>query len=1000
MQKYKMPISRLRMMVCLIGMLLPMCMFAQQITVQGVVKDQTGETVIGASVMEKGTTNGTITGIDGDFSLNMSSNGTLVVSFVGYKTQEVQVKGQKQLQVVLSEDAEMLDEVVVIGYGTMKKSDLTGAVSSIGNKDIKDSPVSNLGQAIQGKISGVQIVDAGKPGDNVSIKIRGLGSINNCDPLVVIDGVPTDLGLSSLNMADVERLDVLKDASATAIYGYRGANGVVMITTKRGTEGKGKLAVSANYSFQNATNVPSLLNAAQYAELSNDMMVNSGRNPNPEWANPSELGAGTDWMDELLRTGVMQNYTVSYSGGNEKSHYYVSGGFLDQSGIVKSVNYRRFTFQSNSDAQVLKWLKFSNNITFSADTKKSGSYNIGDALKALPIYPVKNEDGSWSGPDGNSEWYGSTRNPIGPTELNKSQTDGYNFLANLTAELTFTKWLKFKSTFGYDAKFWFIDNFTPKYNWKPTPTEETSRYKSDNKSFTYLWDNYFLFDHTFAEKHRVGLMAGMSAQWNTNDYLNAQKNVFMFDNVHEMDNGEEMYAIGGNETEWALLSYMARVNYSYEDRYLLTATIRRDGSSRFGKKHRWGTFPSVSVAWRASQEKWFPKNDYINDLKVRAGYGVTGSQASVGNYSYLASYNTSVYPFGISSGNQTALVSSTLANPYIHWEEVAQTNIGFDASLFNSRVMFSFDAYLKETRDMLVKASIPITSGFEDTTTTYTNAGKVRNQGIEMSLHTINLTGELGWETNLTATYNKNKIKDLNSDVPYYINQINNSYVTMLAKDYPINVFYGYVTDGIFQNQSEVNTHAVQPGAEPGDIRFRDLNNDGVINDSDRTVIGNPNPSWLFSMNNSLSYKGFELSVFLQGIAGNKIYNANNIDNTGMAAAYNQTTDVLKRWQGEGTSNSMPRAVFGDPNQNTRVSDRFVENGSYLRLKNITLSYTFPKQWLQKAQIENARLSLSCENVATITGYSGFDPEVGINGIDQNRYPISRTFSLGLNFNF
>lgn len=1000
MQKYKMPISRLRMMVCLIGMLLPMCMFAQQITVQGVVKDQTGETVIGASVMEKGTTNGTITGIDGDFSLNMSSNGTLVVSFVGYKTQEVQVKGQKQLQVVLSEDAEMLDEVVVIGYGTMKKSDLTGAVSSIGNKDIKDSPVSNLGQAIQGKISGVQIVDAGKPGDNVSIKIRGLGSINNCDPLVVIDGVPTDLGLSSLNMADVERLDVLKDASATAIYGSRGANGVVMITTKRGTEGKGKLAVSANYSFQNATNVPSLLNAAQYAELSNDMMVNSGRNPNPEWANPSELGAGTDWMDELLRTGVMQNYTVSYSGGNEKSHYYVSGGFLDQSGIVKSVNYRRFTFQSNSDAQVLKWLKFSNNITFSADTKKSGSYNIGDALKALPIYPVKNEDGSWSGPDGNSEWYGSTRNPIGPTELNKSQTDGYNFLANLTAELTFTKWLKFKSTFGYDAKFWFIDNFTPKYNWKPTPTEETSRYKSDNKSFTYLWDNYFLFDHTFSEKHRVGLMAGMSAQWNTNDYLNAQKNVFMFDNVHEMDNGEEMYAIGGNETEWALLSYMARVNYSYEDRYLLTATIRRDGSSRFGKKHRWGTFPSVSVAWRASQEKWFPKNDYINDLKVRAGYGVTGSQASVGNYSYLASYNTSVYPFGISSGNQTALVSSTLANPYIHWEEVAQTNIGFDASLFNSRVMFSFDAYLKETRDMLVKASIPITSGFEDTTTTYTNAGKVRNQGIEMSLHTINLTGELGWETNLTATYNKNKIKDLNSDVPYYINQINNSYVTMLAKDYPINVFYGYVTDGIFQNQSEVNTHAVQPGAEPGDIRFRDLNNDGVINDSDRTVIGNPNPSWLFSMNNSLSYKGFELSVFLQGIAGNKIYNANNIDNTGMAAAYNQTTDVLKRWQGEGTSNSMPRAVFGDPNQNTRVSDRFVENGSYLRLKNITLSYTFPKQWLQKAQIENARLSLSCENVATITGYSGFDPEVGINGIDQNRYPISRTFSLGLNFNF
>ena len=1004
MQKYKMPISRLRMMVCLIGMLLPMCMFAQQITVQGVVKDQTGETVIGASVMEKGTTNGTITGIDGDFSLNMSSNGTLVVSFVGYKTQEVQVKGQKQLQVVLSEDAEMLDEVVVIGYGTMKKSDLTGAVSSIGNKDIKDSPVSNLGQAIQGKISGVQIVDAGKPGDNVSIKIRGLGSINNCDPLVVIDGVPTDLGLSSLNMADVERLDVLKDASATAIYGSRGANGVVMITTKRGTEGKGKLAVSANYSFQNATNVPSLLNAAQYAELSNDMMVNSGRNPNPEWANPSELGAGTDWMDELLRTGVMQNYTVSYSGGNEKSHYYVSGGFLDQSGIVKSVNYRRFTFQSNSDAQVLKWLKFSNNITFSADTKKSGSYNIGDALKALPIYPVKNEDGSWSGPDGNSEWYGSTRNPIGPTELNKSQTDGYNFLANLTAELTFTKWLKFKSTFGYDAKFWFIDNFTPKYNWKPTPTEETSRYKSDNKSFTYLWDNYFLFDHTFAEKHRVGLMAGMSAQWNTNDYLNAQKNVFMFDNVHEMDNGEEMYAIGGNETEWALLSYMARVNYSYEDRYLLTATIRRDGSSRFGKKHRWGTFPSVSVAWRASQEKWFPKNDYINDLKVRAGYGVTGSQASVGNYSYLASYNTSVYPFGISSGNQTALVSSTLANPYIHWEEVAQTNIGFDASLFNSRVMFSFDAYLKETRDMLVKASIPITSGFEDTTTTYTNAGKVRNQGIEMSLHTINLTGELGWETNLTATYNKNKIKDLNSDVPYYINQINNSYVTMLAKDYPINVFYGYVTDGIFQNQSEVNTHAVQPGAEPGDIRFIDQNGDGMLDTNDRVKVGSGTPKVSLGFNINLAYKDFDLVANFYGDFGAKRYNYTKYQLERMDHVFNYGKNALNAWTPENPDTDIPRAVSGDPNKNSRTSTRFVENGDYLRLNNLQIGYNLPVKYCKKMGLSNLRIYVGATRLFTITNYKGYDPSTGSSvgqmGYDYAAIPLSRDFMMGLKFGF
>ena len=984
----------------ILTLLLPLSLLAQDIKVQGVVTDETGEAVIGATVMQKGTSNGTVTDFDGNFSLSVPANATLAISYIGFTTQEIPVGGKTDFSVVMKDESHALSEVVVIGYGTMRKSDLTGSVGSLSSKDM-DSPVTNIGQAMQGKVAGLQVVDAGKPGDNVSIKIRGLGSINNCDPLVVIDGVPTDLGLNNLNMADVERLDVLKDASATAIYGSRGANGVVMITTKKGKSGKGTLSFSGNFSVQNATNVPDMLNGGQYAALSNDMMNNAGYNANPAWSNPSSVANGANWMDELLRTGYIQNYTVSYSGGGEKSHYYVSGGFLNQTGTVKSVDYRRFTFQENSDAQVTDWLKVSNNITVSADRKRQGSYDIGSALRALPIYTIKDENGEWTGPEGNSNWYGSTRNPIGPTVTDKQKTNGYNFLGNLTAELSLTSWLKFKSTFGLDAKFWYIDNYTPKYAWKPTPTEESSRYKSDNKSFTYLWDNYFLFDYTFAKKHHMSLMAGTSAQWNNTDYMNAQKNVFAFENVHEMDNGQKMYAIGGNETEWALFSYMARVNYDYNNRYLLTATIRRDGSSRFGSDKRWGTFPSVSAAWRISEEEWFPQNKILSDLKIRVGYGVTGSQASVSNYSYLASYNTSVYPLGINGTEQSALVSSTLANPQIHWEEVAQSNIGFDAVMLDSRVMLSFDAYIKTTRDMLVKASIPITSGFEDTSTTYTNAGKVRNSGFEVSLHTINLKNSpLEWESNLSYTYNKNKIKDLNSDVPYYINQINNSYVTMLDRNFPINVFYGYVTDGIFQNQAEVNMHAVQPGAEPGDIRFRDLNNDGVINDDDRTVIGNPNPTHLFSLNNTLSYKGVELGIYLQGVAGNKIFNANNIDLTGMSAAYNQTTDVLSRWTGEGTSNSMPRAVYGDPNQNNRISDRFVENGSYLRLKTISLSYNFPKEWLKRLTVENARLTLSCENVATITGYSGFDPEVDINGIDLSRYPISRTFNIGLNFNF
>lgn len=990
----------IRMLTFLIGMLLPLCVSAQQINVQGTVKDAVGS-VPGASVIVKGTTNGTIADIDGKFSMKVPAGAVLEVSCIGYVTVEVPAgNGQTPLTIVLKEDTELLEEVVVVGYGTIKKSDLTGAVAAVNSDKIKDSPAANVGQALQGKVAGVQIIDSGSPGSNVNIKVRGLGSINNCDPLVVIDGVPTDLGLNAINTEDIERIDVLKDASATAIYGSRGANGVVMVTTKRGKSGDGKISVNANFSLQTPTNVPQMLNAAQYAQLSNEMMANSGRNVNPDWADPAALGAGTNWLGELLGTGKLQKYNVSYSGGNDKTNYYVSGGFLDQTGVVRNVGYRRFTFQSNSDTQVRRWLKMSTNVTFSTDTKSSGSYSIGDTMNALPVFSVKDENGEWTGPEGNAEWYGSVRNPIGTTEVNKSETKGYNILANISAEVTFTKWLKFKSTFGYDAKFWYTDSFTPKYAWKPIQVEVSKRYRSNNKSFTNLWDNYFLFDHTFAKKHHLSMMAGTSAQWNSYDYMSGEKSGFLFDSVNQMDNGQEVEYINGSKSEWSLMSLMARVNYSYDDRYLITATIRRDGSSRFGRNNRWGTFPSVSVAWRPSKESWFPQSEIVNDLKVRAGYGVTGSQASVSNYGYLATYETGVYSFGTAGTEQPSLYSASLANPSIHWEEVAQSNIGIDLAMFNSRVQFSIDGYIKNTRDMLVKASIPITSGFEDTTTTYANAGKVRNQGIEMQLHTVNIAGEWNWETDFSATYNTNKIIDLNSAVPYYINQVNNSYLTMLQKGYPINVFYGYVTDGLFQNQTEVENHAFQPGAAPGDIRYRDLNNDGVINESDRTVIGNPNPTWLFSMNNTVEWKGLELSVYLQGVAGNSIYNANNIENTGMAAAMNQTVAVLDRWTGEGTSNFMPRAVYGDPNQNCRVSDRFIENGSYLRVKNIMLAYSFPGKMLQKINVHGLRLALICENVATISKYSGFDPEVSINGIDSSRYPIPRTYSVGLNLNF
>lgn len=952
--------------------------------------------------MAEGTASGTSTDLDGNYTIKADAMGTLRISYIGYQTETIAIEGRNVINVTMKESASQLDELIVVGYGTMKKSDLTGAVGSIGGKDIKEVPVNNVGQALQGKIAGVNIVGGEKPGDNVTIKVRGLGSINNSDPLVVIDGVPTDLGLNAINPQDIERLDVLKDASATAIYGSRGANGVIMITTRKGVAGTSRLSVSANAAFSKVSKKISLLDAAGYASLSNDMLTQAGHNTNPDWLDPTSLTRTTNWVDELLQTGIMQNYNVSYSGGNEKAHYYFSAGFLNQSGVVDHVNYRRFTFQSNNDVKLKSWLKLSNNLLFSADIKKQGSYSMWDAMRALPTFPVKDDNGEWSGPDGNPEWYGSVRNPVGSNDMYRSNTNGYNFLANIAADITVVPdWLQFRSLFGFDGKFWFDSNFSPKYDWKPTPVEESSQYESSNRNFTYLWDNYFTFDHTFG-KNQVNVMLGMSAQWNHAYWMNGQMNGFLFDTVHQLANGEKIYNLDGSQSEWALLSYMARANYTYDNRYLLTATIRRDGSSRFGKTNRWGTFPSVSAAWKISSENFFPQDKAVNDLKLRLGWGKTGSQASVGNYDHIQTLITLLYPFGttLENASQSALYSQVLANSGIHWEEIEQFNAGVDLSLFNSRLNISLDGYIKNTNQMLVKAAFPITTGFEDTFDTYTNAGKVRNIGWELTASSVNLTGEFGWQTDLNVTYNKNKIKDLNSDTPLWRNQFGGAYATMLSANYPINVFYGYVTDGIFQNQGEVNAHAVQTGAEPGDIRFRDINNDGVINESDRTVIGNPNPTWLFSMNNRFTYKGFELSIYFQGVAGNKIYNRTRSVMESMSAAYNQAASTSGRWTGEGTSTTMPRAVWADPNGNNRISDRWVENGSYLRLKNITLAYNFPDKWLSKIGFESARVLFSCENVATITGYKGLDPEVGIDGIDYSSFPPSRIFNIGLSFNF
>lgn len=980
--------------------LLPITLWAQN-KVGGVVLDVNQEPLIGVNVVEKGTSNGTVTDIDGRFNLNLSSsNPELRISYVGYVTQDVAVNGQSSIQIILQENSEMLDEIVVIGYGIQKKSDLTGAISQVSSKDLARQPSPSLGAALQGRAPGLQVVSSGAPGSNVSMKIRGIGSINNSDPLLVIDGVPTDVPLNMINMDDVESVDILKDASATAIYGSRGAYGVIIITTKRGSQERNNMNVKASYGFDLLQRTLPLLNASQFASLHNEMMSAGGQPQYPQFIDPTKLGEGTDWMGELFQYAPTQTYSANYSGGAQKSRYYVSGTYYDQQGIIKTTDYKRFTLQFNSDVELYKWLKMGHNLSLNHDIKSQGEYNIQNTMKALPTQAIKNEDGTWAGPVGLAMYVGDIANPIGKMMENSTTTKGYNLLGNIYAEIKPWDWLTFKSTFGIQALFWDSKGWAPKYDWEPIEQPESQASRQYNKSFTWLWDNLLTFNKTINEKHALTAMIGSSAQTNTYEFMSGSIQGFISDTAQELANGILEPTLTGNGSDWALLSFMGRVNYTYDNRYLFTATMRADGSSRFSKANRWGVFPSVSLAWRMSEEEWFNKSFVLSDLKIRAGYGVTGNQASVGNYAYASVLQTVQYNF---NGNQVSgLAPWVMPNPNVRWEEVEQYNVGIDASMFDSRLLVTLDGYIKNTNDMLVPMSVPISSGYSDENVSQINAGLMRNIGTELALTSFNFRGgDFTWTTTANVSYNYNELIRLNGDVPMYFD--NNVHMV----GYPISAFYGYVTDGIFQTQEEIDNHAIQTigsdptsSTQPGDIRFKDLNNDGVINDDDRTILGSPTPSWTFAMNNQFAYKGFDLEIFFQGVAGNKIYNGNRASLEAMSVAQNQMTTVLDRWHGPGTSNTMPRAVFGDPNKNNRVSDRFLEDGSYLRLKNISLGYTLPSQLTKKAAMQQVRLSVSAQNLFTITRYTGLDPEVSGSGNDNNVYPVTRNFTFGLNITF
>lgn len=989
----------------------------QQQTVKGIVKGPDGLPVIAANISQKGTNNATITDLYGNFTLNITGqHPVLVISYIGYVTTEVNVSGRAFIEVVLQEDVEALDEVVVVGYGTMRKKDVTGAVSSVRTEDITKNATSNVMQAIAGKMSGVQVVqNSGTPGGDVSILIRGVGTINDASPLYVIDGVPVSGGMWYLNPNDVESIDVLKDASATAIYGSRGANGVVMVTTKQAQEGHTEINFDYSYGIQHTAKTYDMLNASQYAALHNEMRTNAGPeySLNPAFSDPESLGTGTDWMDAIFRTAPMQKVNLSMLGGNQKISHATSLGYYTQDGIMKNSSYNRLSLQSNISSKIVSNVTVRANVNLSAENRRTQPVGtvIQNAMRILPSIPIQDENGEYAGPTGNAEWNGNALNPVAIINEQNYRMKGFRMLSNISLEWEIIKGLKFKTTGGAELGYDYNNSYIPKYKWGMNESKNTMQTVSSAYEQLYLWDNTLNYDKSFG-KHRINAMVGTSYQEYKKESVSASGSGRASELTTELDNATKATDVGGNSLRWALMSYMARLHYSYDDRYLVTATFRADGSSKFGKDNRFGYFPSFAAAWNIGNESFMQSVKPISQLKLRVGYGQTGNQ-NIGAYAFADKLSVNgVYNFGSQRGFESNLVNLIypylLSNPSVKWEAVEQYNVGVDIGFLKNRIVANLDFYVKNTRDMLTKKPVPQTSGtsLEQADWPPVNIGKVLNRGFEFTINTKNFVGEFKWETNLNMSFNHNEVVSIGG--PEILNG-----VSLIREGQPINSFYGYKLGGVYQTLDEVFTgpvmenraadkasHNPYKNTSPGDMWFVDVDGNGETNDLDRTVIGNPSPDCIFGFNNTFSYKNFDLSIFFQGALGNQVWNGVRASHESMNSTYNQLASTLERWTGEGTSSSMPRAIYADPNNNSRASTRWLENGSYAKLKNLTFGYTLPENWTNRAKVKALRLYVSFDNLCTITNYSGLDPEVGLSGLDYGVYPSARTYMFGVSVKF
>jgi TonB-dependent starch-binding outer membrane protein SusC len=1018
--------------------------FAQKRTLSGIVSDQNGVPLANATVAVKGEKTATSTDANGTFKITVSTaNARLLVSYVGAKDQEITTEGKTTIVASLTVADTKLSEVVVIGYGTAKKANVSSAISSVNAKELKDLPVAGIDQAIQGKVAGVTVTNnSGQPGGGVSIKVRGITTINSNDPLIVIDGVPfvsntanssgyAGLGgangqtgnsvMASINMNDVESVDILKDASAQAIYGSQAANGVILITTKKGKSGEGKISYDVYYGKSEIVKKLDLMNLQEFATYQNQV----ANVPSPEFADPSVLGRGTDWQDAMFRTGQVQNHQLSFSGGSDRTNYYFSLNYFDQTGTLIGSDFQRFSTRFNLDHQLKSWLK----VGISSNASKSIQYiALADAAPGAiwdmsilnPLIPVKNIDGSWGG--GNSNLIPGLQsgidNPVANTEMRRTKRNNTQVFGNIYADVKLNKDFNIKNEVSYsfgingNLAYQLAGNVGPR-----TLASKLSDYRGN--SYYYALRNYLNYNKFFG-RHSINATVGHESQYSYYEAISGTK-LNLANNILDLNAGSSTqteWELNGGKNEWTMESYFARANYAFDNRYAVSLSIRADGSSNFGTNNKWGYFPGASVAWTITNERFAEKiKSFANYLKLRVGYGAVGNQnlpSGAQNPPYTSAIG--FWPGPVGFGTSSYL--NGIANPDLSWEHVITKNIGLDASILNGRIDFSVDVYNKTTSKMLLFLTGPrligVGDSWDDLKAPIGNVGEMSNKGVDFTITSNNMkTKDFTWKTNVVFSSFKNKLEKMANSTAGLAGKVyfDNYTLTYTKVGFPVGSFYGLKTDGLFRTQAELNASMPQFGYPVdqthtwlGDIRFKDINGDNKIDENDITNIGSPLPKFTYGMTNSFTYKDFDASIFVQGSYGAKIFNFLRWRLEKMDDPYfNQLRSVLNRYTPNKTDGDLPRYVTGQVN-NIAMSDRYVEDGSYLRIQNISVGYRIPKKLLSKAKINNMRVYVSVQNLKTFSDYRGMDPEVGafnnnirLMNVDQGHYPNPRSFTAGVN---